>query len=537
MKRFAMVFAVLAIAIAAMAQSAIHVCRTDGSIITMADSTIRGMEWVNVDSQGVAHANYVMLVIRTDTDTLRLPLTAIDSILLKSVEAVDLGLSVKWASCNVGAITPEGYGGYYGWADPTGTKISKNPSDYPSANPPSNISGTEYDIARAKWGGSWRLPTKAEEQELIDSCTWTLTTQNGVNGMKVVGKNGNSIFLPAAGIRDSTVMYGVGTGGIYWSGTLYESEAHYAYSLGIYGNNKYGMGGTNCCYGFSVRPVKLISAVTDSASNIAQTSVTLTGTVIGTTEPHDTISCGMFYSTQSAGVKSGTKIASNSSGDGTFSLSLIGLIGNTTYYYCTYLMIDSTYYYGEVKSFTTKAYEKAGDAVDLGLSVKWASCNVGASNPEEYGGYYGWADPTGTKTSKNLDDYPSANPPSNISGTEYDMARAKWGGNWRLPTETELRELVNSCTWTWTTQNGVNGMKVTGTNGNSIFLPAAGHRSGTDMIDVGMAGYWSDKLFDLYFDLYHSNGDAYYLYFDNNYSQGVTDNYRYCGYSVRPVVK
>jgi hypothetical protein len=89
--------------------------------------------------------------------------------------------------------------------------------------------------------------------------------------------------------------------------------------------------------------------------------------------------------------------------------------------------------------------------------VKWASCNVGASNPEEYGGYYGWADPTGTKTSTNVDDYPSANPPSNISGTEYDIARAKWGGNWRLPTKAEVQELIDSCTWTWTTQNGVNG--------------------------------------------------------------------------------
>jgi hypothetical protein len=74
----------------------------------------------------------------------------------------------------------------------------------------------------------------------------------------------------------------------------------------------------------------------------------------------------MFYSTQSAGVKSGTKIASNSSGDGTFSLSLYGLLVNTTYYYCAYLMIDSTYYYGEVKSFTTKDYEKAGEPLTLG---------------------------------------------------------------------------------------------------------------------------------------------------------------------------
>jgi hypothetical protein len=440
-------------------------------------------------------------------------------------DAIDLGLSVRWASCNVGAASPEEYGGYYGWADPTGLKTSTNVDDYPSANPPSRISGTEYDIARAKWGGTWRMPTQAEQQELIDSCTWAWTTQNGQNGYKVTGKNGNSIFLPAAGLRNGTDMHYVGTGGYYWSGTLNWSDVNRAY-YSYFGSDYHNVGAYDRSYGFSVRPV-LISAITDSASNIAQISVTLTGTVIGTTAPHDTISCGMFYSTQSAGVKNGNKIASNSSGDGTFSLSLNGLLVSTTYYYCAYLMIDSTYYYGEVKSFTTKAYE---NSVDLGLSVKWASCNVGATTPEEYGGYYGWADPTGTKTSANLDDYPSANPPSEISGTEYDIARAKWGGNWRLPTQAEVQELISSCTWTWiTTPNGVNGMKVTGTNGNSIFLPAAGFRRYTGLA-VGMEGrYWSGTL-----DNSEAN-DAYHLVFNSTY---LLDSYsRYLGFTVRPVVK
>jgi hypothetical protein len=446
-------------------------------------------------------------------------------------DAIDLGLSVRWASCNVGAASPEGYGGCYGWADPSGLKTSTNVDDYPRANPPSRISGTEYDIARAKWGVSWRMPTKAEEQELIDSCTWTWTTQNGVNGYKVAGKNGNSIFLPAAGLRNGTDMHYVGTGGYYWSGTLNGSDANRAY-YSYFGSDYHNVGAYDRSYGFSVRPIfNLISAVTDTAFEITQISVTLTGTVIGTTEPHDTISCGMFYSTQSAGVKSGTKIASNSSGDGTFSLSLNGLLVHTTYYYCAYLMIDSTYYYGEVKSFTTKAYE---DAVDLGLSVKWASCNVGATKPEEYGGYYGWADPTGTKTSKNYNDYPSANPPSEISGTEYDIARAKWGGNWRLPTKVEVQELVDSCTWTWTTQNGVNGYKVARKNGNrnSIFLPAAGFRGGTGMYDVGTYGYfWSGTLYECPAD------NAYNLLFYNNGGHNVSNYYRVSGFTVRPVVE
>jgi serine/threonine protein kinase len=168
--------------------------------------------------------------------------------------AVDLGLSVKWASCNVGASKPEEYGGYYGWADPTGTKTSTNDDEYPSANPPSEISGTEYDIARAKWGGSWRLPTKAEQQELIDSCTWTWTTYNGVKGMKVTGHNGNSIFLPVAGYRHGTDMGKVGSDGSCWSGTLRGRNAEGAFHL-HFSDDCHHVGGDDRNYGCSVRPV------------------------------------------------------------------------------------------------------------------------------------------------------------------------------------------------------------------------------------------------------------------------------------------
>ena len=156
--------------------------------------------------------------------------------------------------------------------------------------------------------------------------------------------------------------------------------------------------------------------------------------------------------------------------------------------------------------------------VDLGLSVKWANCNVGASSPEEYGGLYGWGDPTGENRSTNLDDYPSANPPNNISGTRYDIARAKWGGSWRLPTLEEFEELHSKCKWElkwdrvmvrerkWiffevdreveTGYKGVNGYKVTGPNGNSIFFPAAGNRYGEDVYYRGSRGdYWSGSLY------------------------------------------
>jgi ribosomal protein L40E len=164
---------------------------------------------------------------------------------------VDLGLSVKWASCNVGASSPSECGRYFGWADPTGNKVSKDNNDYPSATPPWEIRRTCYDMARVNWGGNWRLPTKKECQELVDKCKWEWSG----NGMKVTGPNGESIFLPAAGNRCGTDMNGVGTNGNYWSGTLNECNANYAYNLGFYSNSIHYVVYDYRYDGFTVRPV------------------------------------------------------------------------------------------------------------------------------------------------------------------------------------------------------------------------------------------------------------------------------------------
>lgn len=122
-------------------------------------------------------------------------------------------------------------------------------------------------------------------------------------------------------------------------------------------------------------------------------------------------------------------------------------------------------------------------AVDLGLSVKWADMNVGATTPEEPGGFYAWGETEEKDTYSQStylyyndnDGYQSLG--RDIAGTEYDVAHVKWGGDWRMPTLSEWLELEKNCTWTWTTQNDVNGYLVTGTNGNSIFLPAAGDKA------------------------------------------------------------
>ncbi len=147
-------------------------------------------------------------------------------------EWVDLGLSVKWATCNVGASQPHGYGNYYAWGE-TSTK-SKYTSDNSRTHGKNmrDISGNStYDVARSNWGGSWRLPTKREMEELKDKCTWTWTSQSGVKGYKVTGPNGNSIFLPAAGNCDWSSRNDVGEDGYYWSSTPNESYTDCAYYL------------------------------------------------------------------------------------------------------------------------------------------------------------------------------------------------------------------------------------------------------------------------------------------------------------------
>ena len=191
-------------------------------------------------------------------------------------EYVDLGLpsGLKWATCNVGATTPEGYGNYYAWGETT-PKTTYKWSTYKYCNGTYDsmtkyCTDSEYgivdnkttlelsdDAAHVNWGGSWRMPTKAEQDELrdINNCTWTWTTQNGVNGYKVTSKkNGNSIFLPAAGYRYYSDLSDAGSGGHYWSSSLLTSESYRAYDLYFY-SSYVNWGYDNREYGHSVRPV------------------------------------------------------------------------------------------------------------------------------------------------------------------------------------------------------------------------------------------------------------------------------------------
>ena len=190
------------------------------------------------------------------------------------------------------------------------------------------------------------------------------------------------------------------------------------------------------------------------------------------------------------------------------------------------LMLNFTLVKSTPKSTTPSS--GVHEYVDLGLSVKWATCNVGASKPEDYGDYFAWGE-TKPKKRYSSSNYSYTSNPT-ILPLSADAARANWGGSWRMPTRAEQDELREQCTWTWTTQNGVKGYRVTSTkNGKSIFLPAAGYRYDSSLNHAGRYGYyWLSSLNTGY------SSNAYFLYF--TWSSVVWYYYyRYYGLSVRPV--
>ena len=196
-------------------------------------------------------------------------------------------------------------------------------------------------------------------------------------------------------------------------------------------------------------------------------------------------------------------------------------------------------------SVTVKANNPVPEIVDLGLSVKWASFNLGATKPEDYGNYYAWGE-TVSKSVYQKDNYSwwddlnhaffkyCSNDGKTVLDSTDDAAHVRLGGNWRIPNGTDLNELRTYCTWTWSTQNGVNGYlvtsKKTGHTNKSIFLPAGGYWEGSTLADSGIWGrYWIDGLsvsvFPDYALEFGFNADGKWL----------SGEPRWKGLSIRPV--
>lgn len=200
--------------------------------------------------------------------------------------------------------------------------------------------------------------------------------------------------------------------------------------------------------------------------------------------------------------------------------------------------------------------DPAHESVDLGLpsGTLWATCNVGATAPEEYGDYFAWAE-----TVPNKDFYQWSTTPyvviedGQVHFTKYntkeslgpvdnkteldpedDAAYVNWGEEWRMPSKEQIDELSANCTWAWTQVNGVNGQLATGPNGNTIFFPAAGSRLEYDLSGAGERGhYWTRSLYVLTPTVSFPNS-GYKLYVTNN-TFGWNSGNRNCGFVVRAV--
>lgn len=381
-------------------------------------------------------------------------LNAVDSITFTQpraeMTAVDMGLSVTWGSLNLGATSPEDGGNYYAWGE-TETKddyswdtykwgTSDSWTKYNSVDNIETLADSD-DAATALLGGEWRMPTSAEVQELIENCTWTWTTQGGVNGYTVTAKNGNTIFLPAAGNHSYSGTFKVGEEGDYWTGSKGTGFNNYARYL-VFDTEGADWTATDRCYGFCIRPVQAVK-------------------------------------------------------------------------------LDES------------------DYVDLGLSVKWATRNLGADTPSAYGDYYAWGE-TATKETYSWDTYAWGDATARTKYTTTDgkttlddaddAATAALGSPWRTPTVAELQELIDSCTWTWSTQGGNDGYIAQGPNGNSIFLPAAGGMYNAKLYYAGNAGYyWANEVNSA------DDTQAQMLRIDKNLQQYTNVYRRFWGCSVRPV--
>ena len=487
-------------------------------------------------------------------------------------EFVDLGLSVMWATFNVGATSPEEYGDYFAWGetepksdyswetykfwveDDDVLKFNKYcPSDqdyyWGGSGSPDNktVLDLEDDAAHVNWGGNWRMPTLAELQELLDNCTWTWITQGGVYGYRITSSNGNDIFLPAAGLCNGSKLGDVGISGYYRSSSLFMSDLDFAYYIWkdmVQPLDRYLGGSVRPVYGVFL-PVNSVSLELSSLDLVVGESYILSVTI----SPSNATEKTVHWSSSDWSIASvndeGRVFAVR---PGTATITAYGSSGVSAVCTVTVQAVPSS-------------YPEGIEAVDLGLpsGLKWASMNVGATSPEGYGDYFAWGE-TEPKNDYSWATYKWCNGEYNkltkyctdsvygnywdgigpmdnktVLDPEDDAAHVNWGGSWRMPTSDEQKELFDNCTWEWITQNGVNGRKVTGPNGKSIFLPAAGVRNNTYLRHVGSLGnYWSSSLGTSYQSIAYDVSNAYDVHFvSDGYSW--TNGSRSDGLSVRPV--
>lgn len=538
--------AMLAVSTLSMAQSRLYVYQADGTRTEFLAA--------DVDSISISDASG----------------TADENINANGHEYVDLGLpsGTLWATCNVGANTPEEVGGYFAWGE-TETKDNYYLSTYKYSKsghyslddltkytlPDNNIYADWYfefnkfigdnktileandDVAKVNFGGDWRMPTREEFEELIKECSWQFSYE--YNSPSRVGytitslKNGNTIFLPAAGYYDKADLKDYQANGSYWCGTLSSNKSEEADAF-VMAPSYVKMSNVLRTSGFTIRPV----ITKKNRYTMSFMGNGGTGSVNSIEVGH----AGQVTLPINKFEREGYKFVGwNTKSDGTGIAYLEGDVSYSIEY-------DMEFYAQWYKMSSTGS-ENGYEFVDLGLSVKWATCNVGANNPEEYGRYFAWAEISTKETYEwetykwgtydNLSKYcvdSSAGSMGTIDDktkleNSDDAAYMNCGKNWRTPSKEEYEELLNKCVWKWAKLNNVQGYIVTSIiNGNSIFLPAAGHRKGSVLTE---ALYGADYMTS---DLSSSSNFAYSLHFCERGYLRLEELHRMRGQVVRPVL-
>ena len=497
-------------------------------------------------------------------------------------EIVDLGLpsGVKWASFNLGATKPEEYGDYYAWGETepyyepgyaqsaspvwkpgkdagyvfesykwcmgthrTMTKYCSDPiSGYEGFTDDKYVLEPEDDAAHVILGDKWRMPTKEEWDELRNKCTLEWVQQSGVNCLKISSSNGKYIILPAASSRYGTGFTDWGDIGFYWSSTINPDESFFAQSFNFRPGEYYGGVDGSRSYGSSIRPVygDPITVFHVESISLDKTELELTvgrnANLYATILPKYATNKNVSWSSSNqsvATVSSSGKVEAIAKGTATITVKTEDN-GKTATCRVT------------VKEFTPSYI--APEAIDLGLSVKWGSFNLGATKIQEYGEYFAWGEiEPRTCYDGNIweEEYGfikyCTNPQFGADGftdgkttldPEDDAAHMHLGGKWRMPTPDEYKELVNGCSRTWTTMYGVKGILFTslqsGFENRAIFLPASGFKRYDELECAGTdADYWTSCLYDSW---YESDACAFTLY-----DQSVGGVGRWTGCSIRPV--
>ena len=458
-------------------------------------------------------ANQYFLPIRPVKDRPKTGLT--DKATVAQQEMVDLGLSVLWANCNWGAATPREKGEYAAWGE-TYPKAAYTRANYHQAS--YSQQGTQTMFGKA----NWTLPTAANVQELIEKCTWV----READGYHVTGPNGNSIFLPYTGFREGSSLSYSEELGFYWT-------ADSAQTLRLDNGGTYAVKEATDYFGMAVRPVMSVAFPETGEAQTDWHSATVTCKAKGRYREFGIQLC---YSDKMDNRAAGAWLVpadSTSLQNGEYMMQMM-LQTNTPYFYRAYAVTeDGATLYGDIKQLHTSADIPA---VDLGLSVKWAPINLGATYEYDCPDWYVHPTKYG---------YPASQLPAILSGAwHYSYFNQNtWPEEWQMPTEAEFQELIDKCTWEWQEGDSIdwssnpnpenrNGYKVTGPNGNSIFLPANGIGNGSYApSQAGIVGfYWTQAPNEKHAGCYNF---FKFTATDKKFSFGPSTSQ----YSIRPVKK